>query len=70
MRNDALTYSNELVLCESSLGKEQEKTRRSNDALPAINMTEIKIKYEYSKSLNDFYKIKFRKNNLTVVVVK
>jgi hypothetical protein len=47
MRNDALTFSNELVLCESSLGKEQEKTRRSNDALPAINMTEIKMKYEY-----------------------
>ncbi len=42
-----MTFSNELVLCDSSLGKEQEKTRRSNGALPAINMTEIKITYEY-----------------------
>jgi len=51
-----LTYRNELVLCESSLGKEQEKTRRSDDALPANNLTERRIKCQYSKFLNDFYK--------------
>ncbi len=46
-----MTFRNELVLCESSLGKEQEKTRRSDDALPAINLTESRINYECSKFL-------------------
>jgi hypothetical protein len=40
-----LTIRNELVLCRGSLEKEQEKTRRNNDVLPAMNgiMNKIRI---------------------------